>query len=154
MKQQIRLIVKFLFWGISWGCTFFVCYCLCCHVFGAEAILSTILNDFVKHAVGCILVGIGFVTTPIVYVSRRIPFGAKVAIHFTVGMSIFYPVAIYLGWFPLHPNHLIRTMLQFLLSCGIFAVIWLFFYLFQINDAKKINDRLKMLEQQHAEGDK
>ena len=154
MKQQIKLIVKFLFWGISWGCTFFVCYCLSCHVFGAEAILSTILNDFVKHAIGCILVGIGFGTTPIVYVSRRIPFGAKVAIHFTVGMSIFYPVAIYLGWFPFHPSQLLRTMLQFLLSCGIFAVIGLFFYLFQRNDAKKINERLKMLEQQHADGDK
>lgn len=154
MKQQIRLIVRFLFWGISWGCTFFVCYCLCCHAFGAKAVLSAILNDFVKHAAGSILVGIGFGTTSIVYVSRRIPLSAKAAIHFTVGMSIFYPVAIYLGWFPFHPDRLLRTMLQFLLSCGIFAVIWLFFYLLQIKDAKKINDRLRELEQTHTDGGK
>lgn len=154
MKQQIKLIVKFLFWGISWGCTFFVCYCLCCHAFGAEAVLSTILNDFAKQAIGCILVGIGFGTTPIVYVSRRIPFGAKVAIHFTVGMSIFYPVAIYLGWFPFHPSQLLHTMLQFLLSCGIFAVIWGCFHLYYKNEAKKINHRLTELEQLHADEDK
>ncbi|MBD5482351.1 MAG: DUF3021 domain-containing protein [Lachnospiraceae bacterium] len=154
MKQQIRLIVKFLFWGISWGCTFFVCYCLCCHAFGAEAALSTILNDFVKHAIGCILVGIGFGTTPIVYVSRRIPMGAKVFIHFAVGMGVFYPVALNLGWIPFHPSQLLRTMLQFLLSCGIFAVIWGCFHLYYRNDAKKINHRLKELEQLHADKDK
>lgn len=151
MKRAVILIIKYLFFGISYGCTFFVFYCLCCHAFGAEDTLSLIMNDFVKHAVGCILVGIGFGSTPIVYLSRRIPYGAKIFIHFAVGMSVFYSIALSLGWIPFHPDRLLYTLLQFLFSCCCFAVIWFCFYLFYRNDAKKINHRLKELEQMHTD---
>lgn len=154
MKQYGKLIVKYLFEGISWGCTFLVCYCLCCHAAGAEETLALILDNFAKNAVGAIFVGIGFGTTPIVYLSSRLPMGVKVFLHFAVGMGIFYPAALYLGWIPFYPDHAARIILQFLISCVIFAVFWSFFYLFYRNEAKKINDRLKELERMQADGGK
>ena len=154
MRHQLKIIMKYLFWGISWGCTFFVCYCLCCHAFGAQDHLALILDDFTRHAAGCVLVGIGFGSTPIVYLSSRLPMITKVFIHFAVGMSVFYTVAVHLGWIPFYPGRVLYTMLQFLLSCSIFAVIWLCFYLFYRSDAKKINERLKELEQMHTDGSK
>lgn len=154
MIKRMKLFVKYLFFGTSWGCTFFVCYCLCCCAFGAEDSLSPILNDFAKNALGSILVGIGFGTTPIVYLSKRLPFIAKVFVHFTVGMGAFYPTALYLGWIPFRSDQWIFTLLQFLLSCCIFAVIWFFFYLSYRNEAKKINSRLKELAQTHTSEDR
>lgn len=144
--KNVKLIIQYLFFGISWGCTYFVFHCLFCYAFGADDTLSLILNDFAKHAAGAILVGIGFGTTPIVYQINRLSLAAKILIHFTVGMGVFYPVALYLGWIPFYSGRPIYTALQFLFSCAIFAAIWFYFYLFNRNEAKKINGRLRELE--------
>ena len=62
----------------------------------------------------------------------------KTIIHFCVGMSVFYPIAIYLGWIPFHSDKIFFTVLQFLSSCVIFMAIWFYFYLFHRNEAKKL----------------
>lgn len=147
MKHMVKQITKYLCYGISWGCTCLVLYCLLFCVLGNEDVLSSILDNFAKHAAGAILVGIACGSTAIVYQSERLSGTTKALIHFCVGMGVFYPVALSLGWIPFHPDRILYTMLQFLISCSIFAAIWVCFYLFNRSEAKKINDRLQELEQ-------
>lgn len=147
MKNILKLAAKYLCFGISYGCTFFVLICLAFSAAGDEASLSLILKDFARQALGAIAVGIACGTTAIVYQFPRLSRLVQTAIHFGVGMGVFFPTAIGLGWIPFHPERVMYTVMQFLFSCGIFAAIWACFYFYNRREARKINDRLKELEQ-------
>lgn len=146
--NNIKLVIKYIFYGISWGCTCLVAMCLFFYISGNQDLLAMVFEDFGRQAVGAMVVGIGCGTTAVVYQWKRGSMFLKSIIHFCVGMGIFYPVAISLGWIPVHPEHVFRTILQFLLSCGIFVAIWFCFYLLNRNEAKKINKRLRELEKE------
>ena len=50
-------ILKYLFWGISWGCTFFVISnVLAALAFGEDALMR-VVDDFVRQAIGAMFVG-------------------------------------------------------------------------------------------------
>jgi len=146
MKQTVKLVIKYILYGISWGCTCFVIMCLSFFFWGGEDLLTIIFKDFARQSIGAMIVGIACGGTAIVYQFNRPSGLVKVIIHFCIGMGVFYPVAIYLGWIPFYPDRVIYTALQFLLSCGIFMAIWFCFYLFNRNEAKRINERLRALE--------
>ncbi|EOT24753.1 hypothetical protein C805_02966 [Eubacterium sp. 14-2] len=150
MKQTVKLVVKYILYGISLGCTFFVIMCLSYFVGGGEALLRPIFKDFARHSVGAMIVGIACGGTAVVYQFHRLSSLAQMIIHFCIGMGVFFPTAIYLGWIPFYPGRVIYTILQFLLSCGIFMAIWLCFYLFNRNEAKRINERLRELERDNT----
>lgn len=147
MKQTIKLVVKYILYGISLGCTFFMIMCLSFFIGGGEDLLTPIFKDFARHSVGAMIVGIACGGTAIVYQFHRLSSLVQTIIHFCVGMGVFFPTAIYLGWIPFYPDRAIYNILHFLLSCGIFIIIWLCFYLFNRNEAKRINERLRELEQ-------
>ncbi len=148
MKLTVKLAMKYILYGISLGCTSFVVMCLSFYVGGGEDLLMLICKDFARHAIGAMLVGIACGGTAVIYQFGRPSGLVKVLIHFCVGMGVFYPVAIYLGWIPFYPDRALFTVLQFLFSCGIFMVIWSCFYLFNRKEAKRINQRLRELERQ------
>lgn len=147
MKYTIKLIIKYILSGISLGCTFFVIMCLSYSIWGGEDMLMLICKDFTRQSAGAMLIGVACGSTPIIYQFERPSYFLKLLIHFCIGMGVFYPVAIHLGWIPFYPDRVILTVLQFLSSCAIFIVIWLGFHLFNRNEVKKINKRLKELEQ-------
>lgn len=148
MKHVVKLAVKYILYGISIGCTFFVIMCLSYSVFGGEALLMQIFKDFARQSIGAMLVGIACGGTAIVYQFDRPSYLVKVIIHFCIGMGVFYFTAVYLGWIPIHHNRIIMVV-QFLFSCGIFMAIWFCFYLFNRNEAKRINKKLKELEREN-----
>lgn len=150
MRHEVKLIIKYIFYGISWGCTFFVIMCLAFFLSGGETLLAPIYNDFFRQSIGAIIVGIACGTTAVIYQFARPSGWVKIIIHFCVGMGIFYPIAIHLGWIPYYPEQRIITLLQFLFSCGIFMIIWFCFYQFNRKEAKRINQRLRELEQDHT----
>ena len=150
MKHTVKLVITYILYGISFGCTFFVIMCLAYFVGGGEDFLMPISKDFARQSIGAMIVGIACGSTSIVYQFDHPSGFLKIIIHFFVGMGVFYPVAIYLGWIPFYPDRVLLTALQFLFSCGIFLIIWLCFYLFNRNEAKKINKRLRELEQDHT----
>ena len=151
MKHTVKLVIKYILYGISWGCTCFVFMCLALFAAGGADLLSPIVNDFLRQSIGAIIVGIACGSAAIVYQLPRISGLVKTLIHFCIGMGVFYPVALYLGWIPFHPDQISYTVLQFIISCGIFLGIWFCFYLFNRNEAKKINERLKELEHLNTE---
>ncbi|MCI9448025.1 MAG: DUF3021 domain-containing protein [Lachnospiraceae bacterium] len=150
MKDTVKTVMKYILSGISLGCTFFVVMCLSFFLGGGEAMLEAICRDFARQSVGAMLVGIACGGTAVIYQFRRPSVMVKVIIHFCVGMGVFYPVALYLGWIPFCPDRVIMTVLQFLFSCIIFTIIWFCFYLFNRNEAKRINQRLRELGQDGA----
>ncbi len=150
MKSIVKLTVKYILYGISLGCTFFVIMCLSFFIWGGEDLLAAICRDFARQSAGAMAVGIACGGTAIVYQFDRPGIFFKIAIHFCVGMGVFYPVGTYLGWIPFHPDRILLTVLQFLSSCAVFIVIWFCFYLFNRNEAKKINQRLRELERDHS----
>ncbi len=147
MKHTVKLVIKYILYGISLGCTSFVIMCLSYFIGGGQDLLTLIVNDFARQSIGAIIIGIACGTTAIIYQFNRPCILIKIIIHFCVGMGVFYPVAIYLGWVPFYPDKITFTILQFLFSCGIFMAIWFCFYLFNRNEAKRINKRLRELEQ-------
>lgn len=153
MKHTVKLVIKYILYGISMGCTFFVIMCLSYYIGGGKDILMLIFQDFAKQSVGAMLVGVACGGTAIVYQFERLSGLLKIIIHFGVGMGVFYPVAIYLGWIPFYPDRISYTVLQFLCSCVIFMLIWSCFYLFNRNEAKRINKRLREIEQENTAGE-
>lgn len=146
MRGMIKLVITYIFYGISLGCTFFVIMCLSFSVGGGDEFLEHIFEDFARQSMGAMAVGIACGGTAVVYQFERLSGLVKVMIHFCVGMGVFYPVAISLGWIPFFPDRIMTTVLQFLSSCCIFMVIWFGFYLFNRNEAKRINERIKEIE--------
>ncbi len=150
MRQTVKLIIKYILYGISEGCTFFVICCLLFSAGGREDISASIYNDFARQSAGAMLVGIACGTTAVVYQINGPSLLMKTIIHFCVGMGVFYPVAIYLGWIPWFPGQIVYTVLQFTVSCCIFMAIWFVFYLLNRKEAKKINERLRELERSNV----
>lgn len=151
MKHLVKMVVKYIFYGISWGCTFFTFFCLLTFIFGGEDYLRIIMKDFTRQALGAMFVGIGSASTSIIYQFEKPCEAVKGLIHFGVGMGIFYPTALYLGWIPFHPDKILHMISSFLISCGIFMAIWFCFYLMNREEAKKINNRLRELEKDDKE---
>lgn len=148
MKPVVRLVIKYVLYGISLGCTSFVIMCLSFFAGGGEAFLELIYKDFARHAAGAMAVGVACGGTAIIYQFDRPCALVKVIIHFCAGMGVFYPTAVYLGWIPFYPDKFLYTVLQFLASGLIFMGIWFCFYLFNRNEAKRINERLRELERE------
>lgn len=146
MNHTIKLIIKYIAFGISFGCTILVLNCLICSIIGEKEVLNLIMDDFTKQAIGFMVVGIAFCAPAFVYQLDNLSESTKIIIHFSIGMTVFYPIAIYLRWLPFYPDQIVYTIIQFLILCGIFFIIWSFFYLFNRNEAKKINKKLHELE--------
>ena len=58
MKYMVRLTIKYICYGISWGCTCFVFMCSVWVICSKDSIAAFLLDDFVKHAAGSVLVGL------------------------------------------------------------------------------------------------
>lgn len=149
MKRVVKTVIMYLILGISLGCTSFVIMCLSFYLGGADAFLEPIFRDFARHSLGAMLVGIASGGTAVIYQFPRPSGFAKILIHLCVGMGVFYPTALYLGWFPFYPDRILFTVAQFLCFCGIFIGIWFCFFMFNRRDARRINERLKELETEY-----
>lgn len=152
MKHTVKLATKYILSGISLGCTSFVIMCLSFFIGGGEDLFNLIVRDFARQSIGAMIVGIACGGTAVIYQFNRPSGLTKVIIHFCVGMGVFYPTAVYLGWIPFYPDRVGYTIAQFLFSCSIFMVIWFCFYLFNRNEAKRINKRLREMEQENGGG--
>ena len=96
MKKTMIKAVKYLYWGISWGCTFFVLICLVLYLMGGSAYLEQIMEQFPKQALGSVIVGIACGSTSIVYTMEKLSRSLQILIHFTVGLGVYFLTALYL----------------------------------------------------------
>ena len=124
----------------------FLCSLVCAFPLQAEKNLMPIVQNFSGPAIGAVAAGIACASTTVIYQFDRIALRVKVRPHFAVGLGAFYPVEIGLKRFPFYPEALLRTVMQILIACGIFAAIWLVFFWFAHVEAKTISQRRKEME--------
>ena len=129
MKGEIFVdkIIKKIFFGIGWGCTFFViCGMISARIAGGEWIFSG--TQFIKQAICSMIAGIGFCVPAIVYENDKISRGLQVLIHMGIGLIIYFIVGFYAGWIPVKSG-MISTIFTIVFMIGISFAIWFGFYI-------------------------
>ena len=146
---MVKTICKYLFCGISWGCAFFVFVNLIGTAIAGDSFLIPVRTDFVRQALGAIIVGIFSGSTSIIYLYKKMPLWLQVVIHACIGLSSYFIVACHLGWMP---SDSLRSVILFII-CGIliFSGIWLGFYMYNKQETKKVNRRLQEIKQKRNE---
>lgn len=142
---MLKRIFKYLFFGISWGCTFFVFTLLIGVLTAGNTFLEPIVSDFVRQTLGAVLVGILCGSTAILYTFDRLPTWICIVIHFAVGISGYLAVAWHLGWIPAQTG--IRLLISVIIAICIFTALWFIFYFINRSEAKRVNKRLQELQE-------
>ena len=142
---MVKKILKYLGYGISWGCVFFVFTNLIGYLAVGDSFVRPLAENFAVQAVGGILAGILCGSTCIVYTIDRLPFWAQIAIHFGVGLTGYFTLAYKLGWMPTATVFHAAAFIAF--GFAVFTITWSIFYLYNIHEAKKVNKKLKELEE-------
>ncbi|WP_431026934.1 DUF3021 domain-containing protein [Lysinibacillus sp. LZ02] len=133
-------MMKYLLFGVSWGCTAFVFMNVIGYVIGGDAFLQVLAENYLGHVFGSILVGISCATTSIVYSIERLTFLQQTFIHFSVGLSTFFIVAFSLKWIPVTSvPSLIGIIIGNILM---FTFVWFLFYLYNRHEARKMNKKI------------
>lgn len=138
-------MIKYLFSGIAWGCTFFVIVNLIGFLISGKAFLEPIIDDYSTQVFGAMLVGICCGSTSYVYKIERLKFKTQIIIHFIVAIPSYLFVSYKLGWMPV--QNISYVVIFIIIALGIFIMIWLGFYFYNRYEAKIYNKRIKELEQ-------
>lgn len=137
MKNLFKNIV----FGIGWGCTIFVILGIIFSNLGAgDMLLSN--DEYTKQAICAMIVGLGFTVPSIVYDNDKLSRGIQVLIHMGIGLMVYFLVAFYAGWIVVK-NGVLVTIATIIIMIIISFIIWFGFYLYNKNEAKKINEKLK-----------
>ncbi len=93
------------------------------------------------------VVGIAFSLPSIIYDYEKIPNSIQSIIHMGTGYTVFFPLAFYAKWIPVKDSMfaILGTIVCFIL---VSMSVWLGFYLYYRKEAKLINQRLKILNEQ------
>lgn len=96
---MIKSIIKHLLFGIGCGSTAFVTYGILLG-FGI-GVASDFFDNFTFHAIGFIIVGVGFSISGMAYETDSLPLLLKFAIHVVVGHGLSIFVGLNLGFISL-----------------------------------------------------
>ena len=132
--------IKYLLYGVCWGCTVFVLTNLVGYWTVGDVFLQMVYENFMSHAIGSIIVGIGCATPSIVYQVERLTFLQQALIHFGIGLTTFFIIAFSLNWIP--TNSILGVALMIVVNILIFAFVWLLFYLYNRHEVKKMNEKI------------
>lgn len=138
-------LLKYILFGIVWGWMFLVLTYLIFDLLGMTAVTAQLNETFRWQALGSALVGMGFATPSIVYLSDRLRLWQQLLIHISIGMPVYLAVALWLGWMP---RQSVGAVVAFvLLALVFFFLIWSGFFLYNRREARKMNERLRQMEQ-------
>lgn len=136
-------LIKYLLYGVSWGCTVFVFTNLIGYLIVGDIFLQKTIENFTGQVIGSIIVGIGCASPSIIYQVDRFTFLQQALIHFGIGLTTFFIVAFSLEWIP--TTSLFSIIVMAVINICIFTFIWFLFYLYNKNEAKKMNEKLTEL---------
>lgn len=141
---MFRKFLKYVLFGLTWGCTMFVFTAIIGVLITGKTFLQPLMDDFVRQAIGGMLVGIFCAAPAIVYTFHKPPLIIRIAIHFLIALTGYFTGAYYLGWMPV--QNVFQTVSYIIYGILIFVIIWLIFYLVNRHEAYLVNKRLKELE--------
>ena len=95
---------------------------------------------FLKNSLGSIFCGLVFSVTPLYFEIKTLRLPMQTALHFVTVAILYFILSIGIGWVPFEMKSLLLFVGLFII---IYAVIWVSFYLYFKNEAKKLNDELQ-----------
>lgn len=137
MKKIIRNVLM----GIALGCTVFVIISIIFALINGDSSMYT-TDEFIKNAICSMIVGVGFSLPAIVYDNDKMSMGIKVLIHMGIGISVYLIIAFIAGWIPVKEG-LGAILTTILIAIIISFIIWFFFYLYNKNEVKKLNTKIR-----------
>lgn len=143
--NEITKLFKLALVGICIGCTImsFVLVIIALSV-GYES-YSLSGAEIINSVLGAIVVGLGFALPSLIYENENIALPYQTIFQMGIGFIILILVGAYLEWIPL--NQGIFPIIEWILIVLIFAfAIWFGFYLYEKNEANKINEQLNKLK--------
>lgn len=124
--------------GIFFGAFLTVMITICFIYFGNKEILEGQL--FIKNAFANMFCGWFFSVTPLYFEIKALHLWQQTALHFVTVTFLYFVLSFGVGWVTLS----IESVLSFAgLFVGLYAIIWICFYLYFKNEAKKLNDDLQ-----------
>lgn len=146
--MRFKDLVNYFFSGIAWGCTFLVVINLIGYAMMGSIFLEPLMEHFVMHTVGAMIVGVCCGSTSYVYKIESLSLKKQIAIHFTISIGGYLLIAYKLGWMPIsNPSYIIIFIL---IAIIIFISIWTGFYFYNRNEAKKYNAKIKEIEKENV----
>ena len=138
-----RQLIRNVCFGAAWGCSWLVVMGVI--LFYADRTgFEAMMAAYPSQASGAVLVGIACVVPTGLYKTRpRTGF----FLHITIALGVFFPTAYLLHWIPYSPQNPGATVLEILISVGIFMSIWCIFFLINRNEARRINRRMQELKE-------
>ncbi|MCM3742378.1 DUF3021 domain-containing protein [Oceanobacillus luteolus] len=102
---------------------------------------STLLDGelFLKNSLACIFCGWFFAVTPLIFEIKSLKLVQQTALHFISAVILFFILSLNVGWIPFNLTSILLFAGLFLF---IYVGIWIGFYLYFRNEAKKLNDDL------------
>lgn len=140
-------ILKLFLNGIAWGCTVCVFILIFWAAFMGDTLFAAMTaENFIRQAIGSMIVGIGFTMPTLLYHNHRLRIWMQTILHMAIGFLIYFSAAFYLGWIPIKFGWKIIT-LSLLIAVVTFFAIWSAYYFYNRREAEKLNKKLKDLHQ-------
>lgn len=126
--------------GIFYGGFFAVIITNIAILMGDYATLDAAL--FMKNSIGAIFCGWFFTVSPLYFEINNLKLWQQTTLHFFTVLIFYFVLALGIKWIPFTLKSFLLNALIFI---GIYIIIWVCFYLYFKNQAKKLNNELQHL---------
>ena len=111
---------------------------------GSKTYMYNLSIYYVKYSLIAMVIGVGFTLPSLIYIKEDLSTFAKVLIHIGTGMIIYILAALYTGW--IQESFGIDVLIIILIGITIAMGIGFGFYLYNKEEATKINNHLKRMK--------
>ena len=137
---MIKLILKHLWYGITWGCVVLLVWIVWWDV--TDSInLQHFFDNPTSSTLGFVVMFIGLVGGGIVYDIERIGFFMKLVIHILLGIGFLLLGGFIIGWFTMESPAII--VYNIAVNVLILFAIWVGCYFYDKRRVKRINQKLQ-----------
>lgn len=94
---------------------------------------------FLRNSLGSIFCGWFFTVSPLYFEIESLKLPTQTVLHFLTVAVCYFVLSLGIGWIPFNFKSILLTLGLFLIS---YTIMWLCFYLYFRNEAKKLNAEL------------
>ncbi|MGX8774219.1 MAG: DUF3021 family protein [Bacillota bacterium] len=143
MKETLmrKLIIKKIIKGLLYGCAMFVCAFVLIDIC-LDNSLSVLPHQYTRIAIGAVVIGIGFVTSSLIYDEDRLPFAVRGLIQFGICAAVLVIGYLISGGIP-DGTGLGTGAVFFLVEVGFGLIIWLANLICFFREARLIRRKLQ-----------
>jgi uncharacterized membrane protein (DUF485 family) len=134
----LRRVFKVFIMGVVMGCTIFVLIGVFWEIISKTQMPFEGDYGFVKQALCCVGVSLGFTMPSLVYRAKKIAFPLQIVIHMASGFALFGVIAYFAKWIPVEEGA--GAVAVFVAVAVVSSLlIWLGFYFYGKREAARMN---------------